>query len=331
VRDTIKPTRRRVLSGTAATLAAPFLARSASAQAWPARPVRVIIPYPPAGGADTVGRIFFSRLSEVWGQQFVIDNRGGAGGTIAEAVAAKAEPDGYTIVLGASGPLAANRSLFTNLGYDPETDLDPIGLFAHFPNIVVASTKLPVNSVAELVAYAKARPKQLHYGSVGVGSSQHLAGVFFEQVTGAELVHVPYRNIAQYGTDLIAGTVPLGFQWFPNVSAAIAGKGAKALAVASDQRLAALPDVPTGAEVGIPAYICSGWIAFLAPHGTPRAIVDRLHAELSAAMADPAVLTRFAELGAQPAGGTPEELSKYIVSETIKWRQITERGGVSMQ
>jgi tripartite-type tricarboxylate transporter receptor subunit TctC len=320
------------------TMTAAFIALMASlggtpahAQAYPARPVQVIVPFAGGSASDVVTRIVLERMGTAIGQRFIVDNRPGAGGNIGTAAAAKAEPDGYTIVLGASGPLAANRSLFSNLGYDPEKDLDPIGLFAHFPNIVVASTKLPVNSVAELVVYAKAHPNQLNYGSVGVGSSQHLAGVFFEQVTGAELVHIPYRNIAQYGTDLIAGTVPLGFQWFPNVSAAIAGQGAKALAVASDKRLTALPDVPTATEAGIPTYICSGWIALLAPRGTPKVIIDRLHTELAAATADPAVLMRFAELGAQPAGGTPEDLSKYIVSETVKWRQITERGGVPMQ
>ena len=321
----------RAMTAAFIALMAVLAGDRANAQAYPTRPVQVIVPFAGGSASDVVTRIVLERMGTAIGQRFIVDNRPGAGGNIGTAAAAKADPDGYTIVLGASGPLAANRSLFGNLGYEPEKDLDPIGLFAHFPNIVVASTKLPVNSVAELVAYAKAHPKELNYGSVGVGSSQHLAGVFFEQVTGTELVHVPYRNIAQYGPDLIAGTVPLGFQWFPNVNAPIAAKGAKALAVASDKRLAALPDVPTGAEVGIPTYICSGWIALLAPRGTPRAIIDRLHAELAAAMADPAVLTRFAELGAQPAGGTPEDLSKYIIAETVKWRQITERGGVPMQ
>jgi tripartite-type tricarboxylate transporter receptor subunit TctC len=301
------------------------------AETYPTRPIQVIVPFAGGSASDVVTRIMLERMGNGLGQRFIIDNRPGAGGNIGTAAGAKAAPDGYTLVLGASGPLAANRSLFHNLGYDPEKDFEPIGVFAHFPNVVVASTKLPVNSVAELVAYAKARPRQLNYGSVGVGSSQHLAGVFFEQITGVELTHVPYRNIAQYGPDLIEGTVPLGFQWFPNVSAPIRAGGARALAVASDKRLAAIPDVPTSAEAGIAAYISSGWIALLAPQGTPKPILGRLQAELAAAVADPAVRDRFADLGAQGEAGTPEGLARFIVTETVKWREITARGGVPMQ
>jgi tripartite-type tricarboxylate transporter receptor subunit TctC len=305
-------------------------AAAAHAQAYPTRPITVVVPFAAGSASDVVTRVVVDHMGNTLGQRFVIDNRPGAGGNIGTAVAAKASPDGYTIVMGASGPFAANRSLFQELGFDPEKDFEPIGLFASFPNIVVASAKLPVTSVAELVAYAKSRPGVLNYGSVGVGSSQHLAGVFFEQVTGVQLTHVPYRNIGQYGPDLMSGAVPLGFQWYPNVSAPIQAGGAKPLAVASTKRLDALPDVPTSAEAGIPAYITSGWIAFLAPHGTPKPIVDKLHAALAAAVADPTIRARCEQLGAHPEAGTPEDLAKFIVAETAKWREITQRGGVPM-
>ena len=311
-------------------LAALLGATAGHAETYPTRPVTVIVPFAGGSASDVVTRVVLDHMGNALGQRFVIENRPGAGGNIGTAAAARAAPDGYTLVMGASGPFAANRSLFKELGYDPEKDFEPIGLFAHFPNIVVASAKLPVKSVAELVAYAKRRPGELNYGSVGVGSSQHLAGVFFEQVTGVQLTHVPYRNIGQYGPDLMAGTVPLGFQWYPNVSAPIQGGGARALAVASTKRLDALPDVPTSAEAGIPTYIASGWIALLAPRGTPKPIVDKLHAALAAAMADPTIRARCEQLGAHPEASTPEDLMTFIVSETVKWAEITQRGNVPM-
>lgn len=326
----VKARPMRPLMTVAVTLMTLLGSAVADAQTYPTRPIQVIVPFAGGSASDVVTRIVLERMGTALGQRFIVDNRPGAGGNIGTAAAGKATPDGYTIVLGASGPFAANRSLFRDLGFDPEKDFEPIGLFAHFPIVAVASTKLPVKSLADLVSYAKVQPNPLNYGSVGVGSSQHLAGVFFEQVTGTQLTHVPYRNIAQYGPDLIAGAVPLGFQWFPNVSAPIQAGGAKALVVASAKRLAALPDVPTSAEAGIPTYIASGWIALLAPRGTPKPIVARLHAELIAAMADPAVLERFADLGAQPDSGTPDDLTKFMVLETVKWREIIERGGIAL-
>jgi tripartite-type tricarboxylate transporter receptor subunit TctC len=300
----------------------------ASAQTYPDKVITVIVPFAGGSASDVVMRVVLDRMATGLGQRFVVDNRPGAGGNSGTSAAAKATPDGYTLVMGASGPLSANRSLFAVLGYDPEKDFEPIGLVAHFPNIVVASKSLPVNSVAELIAYAKARPNQLNYGSVGVGSSQHLAGVLFEQVADVKLTHIPYRNIAQYGPDLIAGTVPLGFQWYPNVSAPITGGGAKALAVASEKRLPNLPDVPSAPEAGIPKYISSGWTCLLAPKNTPKPIVERLHKELVAALNDEGVKAKFAELGAQGEVKTPAQLADYIVTEAKKWADVVERGGI---
>src|SRR5262249_17201712 len=210
------------------------------------------------------------------GRRFIVDNRPGAGGNTGTAAAAKADPDGYTLVMSTLGPLAANKTLFRELGYDPENDFAPIALFAIIPNVIVVSTELPVTSLPQFIAYAKSHPKELNYGSVGPGSSQHLAGVYFEQVVGVQMTHVPYRNIAQYVPDLIAGTVPAGFQFLPNVNAPLQNGSARALAVTSEKRMAALPDVPTVAEAGISGYAPSGWLALPAPPRAPQAAVARL-------------------------------------------------------
>jgi tripartite-type tricarboxylate transporter receptor subunit TctC len=301
------------------------------AQDYPTRTVTVIVPFAGGSASDVIMRVLLEKMGTTMGRRFIVENRPGAGGNTGTLAASKADPDGYTLVMSSVGPLSSNRHLVRELGYDPEKDLAPIGLFAHIPNIVVASAKLPVKTLPELIAYAKERPKQLNYGSVGVGSSQHVAGVFFEQLTGTEMTHVPYRNIAQYGPDLIAGIVPLGFQFFPNVAAQVRSGDARALAVASKTRLAALPDVPTSAEAGLPAYESSGWLALLAPPGTPKPIIERLNKELKNAIADETVRARFAELGAQPNPGTPEELSQLIVSEAKKWGDIIKRAGISIE
>lgn len=315
----------------AVALACLVAAADARAQAYPARSVQVVVPFAGGSASDVITRVLLERMGATMGRRFIVENRPGAGGNTGTLAATKAEPDGYTLVMTTVGPLASNRSLVRDLGYDPEKDLEPIALFAHIPNIVVASAKLPVKTVAELIAYAKERPKQLNYGSVGVGSSQHLAGIYFEQIAGVELTHVPYRNIAQYGPDLIAGQVPLGFQFLPNVVAPIRSGDARALAVASESRLPALPDTPTSAEAGLPNYLSSGWLALLAPRGTPKPIIDRLNEELVAAMKDETVRARFAELGAQPVASTPQELARFIVSETKKWGDIIKRGGVTIE
>ncbi|MGA7487420.1 MAG: tripartite tricarboxylate transporter substrate binding protein [Xanthobacteraceae bacterium] len=300
----------------------------AGAQTYPTRPIQVIIPFAGGSASDVVTRILLDRTSKGIGQPFIIDNRPGAGGNTGTLAATKATPDGYTLVGSGSGPIAANVTLYRDLGYDPQKDFAPIAMIGVFPIVIVASSKLPVKTLAELIAYAKERPNQLNYGSVGIGSSQHLAGAYFQQVTGVKLTHVPYRNIAQYTPDLIAGTVPLGFQWLPNVLAALNSGGARALAVAAKKRMAALPDVPTTAEAGLPNYQASGWFVLLAPKGTPKPIIAKLNQDTNAALSDATVQKKFTEQGAEPVVFTPEELGKFISSETIKWRDIIHKAGI---
>jgi tripartite-type tricarboxylate transporter receptor subunit TctC len=300
----------------------------ASAQNYPDRPIQVIIPFAGGSASDVVSRIMLEHMSKSLGQPIVIENRPGAGGNTGTGAGAKATPDGYTLIGSGSGPMAANKTLYRDLGYDPEKDFETISPFAHFNIVVVASTQLPVKTLPELIAYAKERPNQLNYGSVGIGSSQHLSGVYFEQVTGLKLTHVPYRNIAQYGPDLIAGTVPLGFQWLPNVNAPLKSGGARPLAVAAKTRMAALPDVPTTAEAGLPDYVVSGWFALMAPKGTPKPIVAKLNKALADAMKDPAVRDRFQQVGAETDARSPEDAAKFISDETAKWRGVITKAGI---
>ena len=320
--------RSRSASAALAVLAALLGSNTAGAQGYPTRPITVILPFAGGSASDVVTRILLDRASRPLGQPFVVDNRPGAGGNVGTLAAVRAAPDGYTIVGTGSGPVAANRTLYRDLGYDPEKDLEPIAMIGVFPIVIVASAKLPVKSLSELIAYAKEHPGQLNYGSVGIGSSQHLSGAYFDQLLGLKITHVPYRNIAQYTPDLIAGTVPLGFQWLPNVAAALKSGGARALAVAAKQRMTALPEVPTTAEAGQPGYQASGWFMMLAPKGTPKPIVDKLNQELNAALADASVLSRIAEQGAQPMVASPEELGRFIASETVKWRDIIHKAGI---
>jgi tripartite-type tricarboxylate transporter receptor subunit TctC len=320
-------TRKRLLPGALIALAIIVSGQTADAQNYPTRPITVIIPFAGGSASDVVSRIMLERMSRSLGQPIVIDNRPGAGGNTGTLAAARSAPDGYTLVGSGTGPLTANKTLYRDLGYDPEKDLEAISPFAHFNIVVVASTKLPVNTLSELVAHAKKNPG-LNYGSVGIGSSQHLGGAYFEQVAGVKLTHVPYRNIAQYGPDLIAGQVPLGFQWLPNVNAPLKAGGAKPLAVAAKTRMAALPDVPTTVEAGMPDYIASGWFALLAPRNTPKDIIARLNSELKAAIADPAVRARFQEVGAEPVAVSPEEATKFLSAEMVKWRDIITKAGI---
>jgi tripartite-type tricarboxylate transporter receptor subunit TctC len=289
----------------------------AGAQSYPTRPIQVIVPFAGGSASDVVTRILLDRASKALGQPFVVDNRPGAGGNTGTLAAARATPDGYTLVATGSGPAAINKALYKDLGYETEKDFEPISLVAVFPIVIVASSKLPVKTLNELVAYALERPNQLNYGSV-----------YFEQITGAKVTHVPYRNIAQYTPDLMAGTVPLGFQWLPNVLAALQSGGAKAIAVANDKRMAALPDVPTTAESGVQNYINSGWFVLLAPKGTPKPIVTKLNEEFTAALKDPALREKFTEQGAEPVVMTPEELAKFMSAEAVKWRDIITKAGI---
>ena len=300
---------------------------SALAQHYPSRAITAIVPFAGGSASDVVSRILFDKMSKLMDQPIIIENRPGAGGNMGTAIGAKATPDGYTIIGGGTGPIAVNTTLYKSLGYDPEKDLEMISPFAGFTIIVVVSKQLPVKSLKELIFYAKAHPG-LNYGSVGIGSSQHLAGEYFGQVAGVKITHVPYRNIAQYGPDLIAGTVPLGFQWFPNVAGPLGANGAVALAVAGDKRIPALPDTPTTTEAGLPEYKINGWFAVLAPGGTPTPILEKLNHVMAEALNDPEVRSGFEKAGAEVMGVPLSEGKRFQHAEIIKYRDIITKAGI---
>ncbi len=314
--------------GASLALAVIVVGTAADAQNYPTRPITAIIPFAGGSASDVVSRIMFDKMSKSMGQPIVVENRPGAGGNIGTAAAARAAADGYTLLGSGSGPMAANLTLYKHLDYDPEKDFITISPFASFTIVVVASSKLPVNSLQELIAYAKARPGKLNFGSVGIGSSQHLAGEYFSQLTGVKITHVPYRNIGQYAPDLMSGQVPLGFQWFPNVAAPLAAKGARALAVAGTKRLEVLPNTPTTKEAGLPAFIASGWFALMVPKDTPQAIVTKLSSAVKAALANPDVRARFQQQGAETVYLPPDQSKKFISDEIKKYHDIIIKAGI---
>lgn len=301
----------------------------ASAQDSAVRPIRMIVPFSAGSASDVITRILIERISSATGQRFVMDNRPAAGGNLGTQLVAKATPDGYTFGMSASGPLAANKILYKDIGYDPERDIQPVSLYASLPNVVVVSAKLPVQNINELIDYVKKTPG-VPYGSVGNGSAQHLAGAFFEQLVGARMTHVPYKVTANLVTDLVSGQAPVSFQLLPNVRGQIKAGQVRPLIVASGKRLAALPDVPTAAEAGIKGYASAAWFAFIAPQGTPRPAVDKLYRETAAAIADVSVRGRFVDFGAEPQATTPEGLGKFISAEIVKWREIITKGGIAI-
>jgi tripartite-type tricarboxylate transporter receptor subunit TctC len=318
---------RRFLLGGSVALA--FSANDAAhAEDYPSRPITAIIPFAAGSASDVVSRILFDRMSKSLGQPIIIENRPGAGGNNGSALVAKDKPDGYTLLGGGSGPVAANVTLYNHLDYDPVQDFETISPFAAFTIVVAVTSKLPINSLLDLISYAKAHPGELNYGSVGIGSSQHLAGEYFAQVTGTTLTHVPYKNIGQYQPDLMSGVVQLGFQWYPNVSSALQAKGAKALAVAGPSRLDILPDTPTSKEAGLPDYVVSGWFALLAPKGTPAPIVAKLNNALKESVADPDVRSRFQQQGAETLYLPPDQAKKFIADEIVKYRDIIAKAGI---
>jgi tripartite-type tricarboxylate transporter receptor subunit TctC len=324
-------TRRRALSLSAASLFAPNLRRAATAQTsdWPTRFVRLIVPYPAGGGADTIARIVGNRLSEMWGQQVTIENRGGAGGNIASEAAARATPDGYTLYL-AGEFLATNPFLFAKLTYDPVTDLAPVSLVVQYPVAFAVSNFSPARTVQEFIAHSRANPGKLTYASPGHGTGAHLAAELFKREARLQWTHVPYRGAAPAIQDLIPGRVDLfSNNIAPLVPLSKEGQ-LRMIAVTSAKRAPAAPDVPTMAESGLPGFEVSGWYSLFVPAKTPPAIVRRMHADTATALAEPAIRKRLEDLGLFVVGSSPEELGAYFKAETEKWGPIIREGGLKV-
>ena len=301
----------------------------AHAQTWPSKPVRIIVPFPPGGTTDIVARSIGVELQRMWQQPVVIENRAGAGGNIGADAVAKSPGDGYTLLMGTVGTHAINQALYAQSGskmpFDPAKDFIPITLVAGVPNVMVINPKLPVNSVAEFIAYAKARPGQLNMASSGNGTSTHLTGELFKTVTGTYMVHFPYRGSAPAVTDLITGNMNVMFDNLPSALPHIKSGRLKALAVTSRTRSPALPDVPTIEEAaGLKGFDASSWFGLFAPAGTPRTVVDKIQADVAKALSQPAVRERFVAQGADPGGNTPDQFAAFIRAETEKWTRVVK-------
>jgi len=303
----------------------------AQAQSWPGGgPIKLIVPWPPGGGVDTTARLIAQPLSERLHHSIVVDNRPGAGGNIGTELASHAKGDGYTLLMGSISPNAVNVWLYSRLGFDPVKDFAPIVFVSSVPNILVVPADSPFNSVQELIAYAKANPGKLDYGSAGVGSSQHLAAAIFKTATSIDITHVPYKGTAPAESDLVGGHVKMMLDTTTCLPFIAAGK-MRALAVASKARNPALANVPTFDELGIKGVYASSWYGLMAPAGTPREIIDRINADTNAILKTAEMKKRMTEFGAEIGGGTPEDFAKFMADETRRYEAVVRESGAKLE
>ena len=295
--------------------------------AYPERPIRMIVPSAAGGQPDTNSRLVAVELSKQLGQQVVVDNRPGASSSIGFEAMARAQPDGYTIGYGAF-PLATNPSLFAKLPYDVNKDFRMVILTNISPNVIAITPALPVNSVSELIAYAKRNPDQLLFGSTGSGGTMHLSIELFKLMTGTRMVHVPYKGMQQVITEIIGGRLQLTSDNVTSVLPHVTSGRLRALGVTGPQRIPLAPDIPTVAEAGVAGYEITAWGGYMAPAGTPGPVVARLNAEINRAIASPAIRDRWVALGIEPVGGTPERFAEHVKKETAKWTDVIKRAGI---
>ena len=306
-------------------LASPLAALADAA--YPDKPVKFVVPYPPGGGTDVVARIVQQRLQAALGQSIVIENKGGAGGSLGTDIVAKAAPDGYTVLFTLSSH-TINPAIFPKLPYDTIKDFEPVGLVASLPQLLAANMAVPVRSVADVVAQAKAAPDKFSFASVGNGSPGHLAGELMVLRTGAPMAHIPYRGGGPAVTDVIGGQVPLLWVSIPAAAAQVKAGKLRALAVSTTKRSPAFPEVPTMQEAGVADFEVDSWYAMLVPAKTPRAIIDRLNKALNTVLAEPAIRAQLLDQGADAVGGTPEALAKVIAAEVPKWVKLAKDANI---
>ena len=314
------------LCATAAVLlaqATPY----AQAQTYPDHPITLVIPFAPGGSTSIVGRVIADKMSETLGEKVVVDNRPGAGGTVGTRAVARSAPDGYTIGLGYTGTLGIGPTLYARAGYDPRRDFAPIGLIGNAPNSLVVHPSFPAKTLGELIAYAKANPGKVNFGSAGAGTASHITGEYFGHAAGITLVHIPYKGTGPALVDLIGGHIPMAFAPIPATHANVSGGQLRALAVTSPSRTSLLPDVPTVAESGLPGFDASLYYGLVAPAGTPRPIIERLNKELRTALASDEVRKRLAQDGTEPTPGSPEDYAVFIDKNESKWSAIVRSSG----
>lgn len=302
-----------------------------AAAAYPDRPVKVIVPFPPGGATDIVGREISDRLARALGQPFVVENRSGASGNIGMEAAARAPADGYTLVVGAPQTLTINPQLFKSNPFNPQKELDPIVVVATVPNVLIINPKLPVSTVKELIAYAKERPGKVNYGSSSIGGTPHLSSELFKSMTKTDIMHIPYRGSSPALTDLMGGQIDMMFDNLPASLPHIKSGRVKALAVTTRQRSDAAPELPTMEEAGVPGFESQGWFSLLAPAGTPRPILEKINAEVNKILATDSFKERLANVGAQPKGGSIADFRELLDTETRRWSKVIEFADIKVE
>ncbi len=322
-------TRRRFTGLAAASAFAPAMGSAAVAQNWPNRVVRLVVPFTPGGGIDAVGRIMGARLSEIWGQQVVVENKAGAGANIGIEFVARAAPDGYTMLISAGG-LTVNQYLFPSINYDPLADFAPVTLICMFPNLLVVPKDSRFKSVGDIVAAAKANPGKLTYASPGHGSSPHMSAELFKYMAKVDITHVPYRGAAPAITDLIAGRVDMTFAVMASGLPMVQAGQLRALGVSTAKRQEAAPDVPAIGEAGVPGYDTSSWFAFVVPAKTPPDIIRKMNADSLTVLAEPAIKARLDKLGVIIVGSTPEALGAHLKADAAKWGPVIKAANIKV-
>jgi tripartite-type tricarboxylate transporter receptor subunit TctC len=321
--------RRRLTTLASASALAALAPRTAFAQGWPNRIVKLIVPFTPGGGIDAIGRIVGARLSEMWGQQVVVENKPGAGGNIASEFVARSAPDGYTLYITAGG-LAVNRFLYPSINYDPVADFAAVTLICLFPNLLLVSNSSSVRSVADLIAQAKANPGKLSFASPGHGSSPHMSAELFKFMAGIDIIHVPYRGAAPAYSDVIAGRVDCTFAVMASGLPLAQSGQLRAIGVSTANRQPTAPEVPTIAEAGLPGYDTSSWFAFFAPARTPPEIIRKMHVDTIAVLAEPPIKAKLDALGVIVVGSTPEALATHLKTEMDKWGPVIKAANIKV-
>jgi tripartite-type tricarboxylate transporter receptor subunit TctC len=307
-----------------------LLAATPAAAAWPEQPIRLVVPFPPGGGADNLARTMMPRVEALLGQPIVIENRPGAGGNVGAEHVARAAPDGYTLLYGTNGTHAINAALYRQLRFDPQKDFVPVARLNSIPTLLIVGPQFEAQSVAELIRLARAQPGKINFASAGNGTTSHLAGEMFRTQAGIDIVHVPYRGGAAAATDLIGGQVQMMIEVAANALPLVRGGRVRALAVASAQRFPGAPDIPTVAESGLPGFDASAWDGIFAPAGTPRPVIERLNSAIREALADPALVESLRKLGVQPVPGTPEAFARHVAASSESWAAAVRASGAKV-
>ncbi|MEA2864953.1 MAG: hypothetical protein QOC84_2909 [Bradyrhizobium sp.] len=323
--------RRRFVGLAAAAVAAPSVISSRAQSAdWPARPVREVVPFTPGGSTDITARLVSNRLQDIWGQSVVVENKPGAGGNIAADMVAHSDPDGYTILITGPG-LATNPFLYPSLSYDPVGDFAPVTMLITQPNLMCVPNSSPAKSVMEFIDYCNQNKGRVTFASSGNGTTLHLSGELFKRMAKVEMTHIPYRGGAPAINDLIPGRVDVIFDNMPSILSHVKGGSLRGLAVTTKDRVAAVPDIPTIAESGVPGFDVFSWFGFFVPAKTPPDVIARINADTNAALVYPPVKSRFEELGANPKGSTPAQLAAFLKSETEKWGPVIREAKIKVE